>query len=123
MGMGIAWDQEMPPTYDDVPVGPPSYEPYKMPPSPPGYRHGSVGEFDAASLRALDVEQGIEQGLEYFDMRRELPSRFSAADLEHEPVARPSNSQPDTVEEDEFDEAAARRPSHSGAVSETNGSA
>ncbi|MBE7179664.1 MAG: hypothetical protein INR71_00365 [Terriglobus roseus] len=42
MGMGIAWDQEMPPTYDDVP------------PSPPGYNRGVVDDLDAASLAELD---------------------------------------------------------------------
>jgi hypothetical protein len=25
MGLGISWDQEMPPVYDDVPPSPPGY--------------------------------------------------------------------------------------------------
>ncbi|KAF2104904.1 hypothetical protein NA57DRAFT_30998 [Rhizodiscina lignyota] len=73
MGMGIAWDQEMPPMYEDVP------------PSPPTYNTGTVGDLDAASLRELDEELGdldLERPLVPPPAFLEERARFSADDLE-----------------------------------------
>lgn len=49
-GLGISWDEEQPPTYEDVPPSPPHYprQEQQDPPSPPGYTR--MEDIDVASV-------------------------------------------------------------------------
>ncbi|PGG99219.1 protein LDB19 [Helicocarpus griseus UAMH5409] len=111
-GLGISWDEEMPPVYTDVPASPPGYVPedasgcptvdrarstiedYTGPPLPDYEDLEHTNGFDDSS----DSHQGLE-GLSRYDSR-ELGRRLTTDDLETEPQL--NDLRPERQSEDEL---------------------
>jgi hypothetical protein len=54
-GMGISWDEEMPPLYEDVPESPPIYPSGE--PSNSGFAAGFVADYEGPELEFTDLER------------------------------------------------------------------
>ncbi|PGH34988.1 hypothetical protein GX50_02228 [[Emmonsia] crescens] len=90
-GLGISWDEEMPPVYDDVPASPPGYvmpdrtrstvEDYTGSPLPlPEYEElEQMNVFDNSAHYRQSLGESSQQG------SRELGQRLTTDDLETEP--------------------------------------
>lgn len=54
-GMGISWDEEMPPMYEDVPESPPTYPSGES--TNAGFAAGFVGDYEGPELEYADLER------------------------------------------------------------------
>jgi hypothetical protein len=54
-GMGISWDEEMPPMYEDVPESPPTYP--SGAPTNSGFAAGDVADYEGPELEYTDLER------------------------------------------------------------------
>lgn len=115
LGMGVSWDKETPPMYEDVPISPPGYRrgtASTVPPaSPPEYGRGTVNDFNAALLSPY--ASPIDEQMEHLSLSQEIarpaspqhpdqaPARqhqtFTADDLE---TAEPEISRSQEIEEE-----------------------